>query len=46
MALVMETMAKGLIILNDRDNGEKPDHTAPPLITKTFASLLSIMMAW
>jgi len=35
----METIAKGLIIVNDRDSSKKEDHTAPILISKTFASL-------
>jgi hypothetical protein len=46
MELLMETIAKGLIILYDRYSGEKEHHTAPLLISKTSASLLSIMMTW
>ena len=41
MELLMETIAKGLIILNDRKRDEKEDQ-APLLISKTSASLLSI----
>ena len=41
MELLMETIAKGLIIVNDRKRDEKEDHKAPLLISKTSASLLS-----
>jgi hypothetical protein len=46
MELLMETIAKGLIIMNDRDSSKKEDHTAPLLLSKATASLLSTMMTW
>lgn len=42
MVLLMETMAKGRIIMNDRKCDEKEDQTAPILLSKATASLLSI----
>jgi hypothetical protein len=42
MELLMETIAKGRIIMNDRKCDEKEDQTAPILLSKATASLLSI----
>ena len=44
MVLLMETIAKGLIILNDRYSGEQEDTRLHSLYPKTTASLPSNMM--